>query len=187
MRLAGTALERAAIALASLALSVGLIALLSGFFAGRDQAGVGAGSAGIAVIGQAFPDLGHVHLRPGELRPVYNSEPPTSGAHIPEPVLRDGAMLDDNQLLQALEVGDVVIAYGTPLPPPGLAALARQLSEAFTPQLAASGQAVLTMRRPHIAGLIGLAWGRMLRVSSPADPRLSQFAEQRLGHGAPGR
>ncbi|MDQ6744732.1 MAG: DUF3105 domain-containing protein [Actinomycetota bacterium] len=184
MKLAGTALERVAIALASLALSVGLIALLSGFFAGRDQAGV---SAGAAVIGRAVPDLGHAHLRPGELRPVYNSEPPTSGAHIPEPVVHDGAMLGDDQLLQALEVGDVVIAYGTPQPPPGLARLARQLSDSFTPQLAAAGQAVLTMRRPRTGGLIGLAWGRMVRVSSPSDPQLSKFAEQWLGHGAPGR
>ena len=40
MKSATTALERVAIVVASLALSFGLIALLSGFFAGRDQAGV---------------------------------------------------------------------------------------------------------------------------------------------------
>ncbi len=72
--------ERLAIAVASLLLSVGLIAILSGFFASRDQAGV-SGSAG-GGLGQRFADLGHAHLQPGEPSPAYNSDPPTSGAHL---------------------------------------------------------------------------------------------------------
>ena len=67
------ALERLAIALASLALSVGLIALLSGYFAGHDGAGV-AGS--VVAPGQAFADLGHRHLLPGQPAPAYDSVPP---------------------------------------------------------------------------------------------------------------
>ena len=90
-------LERLAIVIASLILSIGLIAVLSGFFAGRDQAGVsGTGS----VAGQQFKDLGHAQLRPGEPRPAYNSNPPTSGAHIPVPVTADPRDLSDDQLLQ---------------------------------------------------------------------------------------
>ena len=55
-------LELVAIVVASLALSIGLIILLSGFFAGRDQAGVAGGATG---PGQAFTDLGHRALAPG--------------------------------------------------------------------------------------------------------------------------
>ena len=40
MKFAGTALERIAIVVASLVLSIGLIAVLSGFFASHDPAGV---------------------------------------------------------------------------------------------------------------------------------------------------
>jgi Protein of unknown function (DUF3105) len=176
-------LERLAIAIASLALSVGLIAVLSGFFAGQDQAGV---SGSTSNVGQQFADLGHVHLPPGSLHPAYDSDPPTSGAHVPVPVTADQAALTDDQLLQALEVGDVVIMYGGHRPPPGL----RQFASAaggFTPALAAAGQAVILARRPGTIGLIGLAWTRMVRVSAPSDPLLKQFVQIWLGRGAPGR
>jgi Protein of unknown function (DUF3105) len=183
VKLAFTALERIAIVVASLALSVGLIALLSGFFAQRDQAGVAGAST---EPGTAFADLGHAHLKPGEPRPAYDSVPPTSGAHIPEPVLRDGARLNDDQLLQALEVGDVVIVYGG-RSSPALMALAHAVAAPFTPALARAGQALILARRPGTSGLIGLAWAHIVRVAAPTDPRLRQFAEVWLGRGAPGR
>ena len=85
-----TALERLAIVIASLALSVGLIALLSGFFAGRDQAGV---SGTASQLGVQFRDQGDAQLRPGQPHPAYDSNPPTSGPHVPEPVSRDNAEL----------------------------------------------------------------------------------------------
>lgn len=177
------ALERVAIGVASLLLSVGLIALLSGYFAGRDPAGI-SGSA--AAVGEQFRDLGHVHLRPGALHPVYDSSPPTSGAHVPVPVLRDGARLSDDQVLTALEAGDVVIMFGSRSPPPGLEALSRQLAGPFAPALAAAGQAVILARRPGTVGLIGLAWAHLVRVSAAGDPLLHDFAVYWLGRGAPG-
>jgi Protein of unknown function (DUF3105) len=173
-------LERVAIVVASLLLSVGLIALLSGYFTARDQAGV----SGSVVPGQAFRDLGHAHLLPGEPHPAYDSNPPTSGAHVPEPVEHDGTELSDDQLLEALEVGDVVIAYGDRTPRPGLPALVRSIAYSFTPDLAATGDAVILARRPGTVGLIGLAWAHMVRVDSPGDPALRAFAQYWLGRGA---
>jgi hypothetical protein len=177
-------LEWAGIALASLAVAFGAIALLSGFFAARDQAGVsGAGS----VPGLTFADLGHAHLSPGDPRPRYDSNPPTSGAHVPEPVGANGQQLSDDQLLEALELGDVVVMYGTTVPPPGLRSLASSLAAPFTPALAAAGQAVILARRPGTPGLIGLAWAHMVRVARPGDPLLRSFIAYWLGRGAPGR
>ncbi len=178
-----TALERLAIVVASLALSIGLIAALSGFFAGRDEAGVSGPSA---PAGQQFRDLGHARLAPGEPHPAYDSNPPTSGAHVPEPVRRDEAKLNDDQLLQSLEAGDVVIMYGGRNPPPGLRRLARTVTGPFTPALAAAGQAVILARRPGTAGLLGLAWAHMVHVSAPTDSLLRQFADYWLGRGASG-
>ncbi len=176
-------LELAAIGIASLVLSIGLIALLSGFFAGRDQAGVsGAGS----VAGQTYADLGHAALKPGQPRPRYDSNPPTSGAHIPEAVVRDGVPLNNDQLLQALELGDVVIFYDTRTPPPGLAALARSAAPPFSPALAATGGAVILAPRPGTRGLVGLAWAHLVNVRGVSDPALGQFASFWLGRGAPG-
>jgi hypothetical protein len=179
-----TPLERVGIVVTSLVLSVGLIALLSGFFTARDQPGVGGAPSG---PGTAFRDLGHYDLRAGDLRPLYNSNPPTSGPHFVQPVARDGVPLSDDQLLQALELGDIVFIYGGPAPPPGLQALASTVGAPFSPQLAAAGQAVIVSPRPRTAGIIALAWTRMLRVSNPGDPRLPEFARFWLGRGAAGR
>jgi len=178
------ALERAAVVVAALALSFLLIALLSGFFTRRDQ-GALAGTA--AVAGQRFRDLGDALLQPGQSAPRYDSSPPTSGPHLPEPVTRNGAELDDNQLLGALASGDVVILYGTAAPSAGLTALAAALAPSFTPALARTGGAVILARRPGAAGLIGLAWAHMLRVATADDPRLREFAAFWLGRGAPRR
>jgi Protein of unknown function (DUF3105) len=181
-KLPTTPLERVAIVLASLVLSFGLIAVLSGFFAGRDSAGV---SGTESTIGQQFKDLGHAHLSPGQPRPAYNSDPPTSGAHVPEPILLNENVLNDDQLLEALEVGDVVVMYGTHKPPPGLQPLARSLGGRFTPALAAAGQAVLLAKRRGMVGLTGLAWTHMIRVPTAHNPLLREFIQQYLGRGAP--
>jgi hypothetical protein len=181
VKLPTTPLERVAIVLASLVLSLGLIAVLSGFFAGRDAAGV---SGTEITIGQQFKELGHEHLSPGQPRPAYNSDPPTSGPNVPEPILLNENVLNDDQLLEALEVGDVVVVYGTHKPPPGLQPLAHSLGGHFTPALAAAGQAVVLARRPGTVGLIGLAWTRMLRVPTARNPLLRQFIQQFLGRGA---
>jgi hypothetical protein len=181
VKFATTAAERVAILVASLALSIGLIGLLSGFFAGRDPAGV-AGAA--ATVGLKFRDLGHAHLQPGELRAPYDSDPPTSGAHVPEPVLHGVGPLNNDQLLQALEVGDVVLVYGTSHPPAALKTLANNVGGSFSPALAAAGQAVILTPRPGTQGVTALAWTRMLRVRSAQDPLLAQFAQELLGRGA---
>jgi hypothetical protein len=173
--------ERALIVVASLVLSIGLIILLSGYFTSRDQAGV---TGTQSRIGLQFPDLGHRHLTAGEPHPLYNSIPPTSGAHLDVPVTHNESKLTDDQLLQALEEGNVVFVYGGRLPPPGLTALARAIAGRFTPALARSGQAVILDRRPGTVGLIGLAWTRVVHVSAPDDSLLRQFAEVWLGRGA---
>jgi hypothetical protein len=175
-------LERLAVLLAALALSVGLIILLSGFFAGRDQAGV---SGTVTGPGQGFVDLGHAELRPGQPHPAYDSNPPTSGAHVTQPISRAGAPLNVDQLLSALQVGDVVIVYGGSRPPAGLEQLARSVAPPFSPELAAAGDAVILARRPGTAGVLALAWAHMLRVPRASDPALRGFVEFWLGRGAP--
>jgi len=178
-------LERCAIAVVALAISIGVIALLSGgLLAGRDEPGV---SGNGSPLGTQYRDQGDAHLLPGALHPAYDSDPPTSGAHVPVPVSRDRSQLSDDQLLEALEVGDVVIMYGASSPPSGLPALAHSVAAPFTPALAAAGQAVILARRPHLRGLIGLAWSRAIQVGSVADPSLRSFAVFWLGRGAPAR
>jgi hypothetical protein len=173
--------ERLAVILASLALSFGLIALLSGFFQSRDSGELAGSAAG---PGRHFRDMGDAILRGGELRPAYDSTPPTSGPHFLEPVTRDRAPLNDDQLLSALALGDVVLLYGGRTPPPALVALASSLAGPFTPALAATGQAVILSPERGIGGYVGLAWTHMIRVRLADDPRLTSFAAYWLGRGA---
>lgn len=173
-------IERLLIVVASLAISIGVIALLSGgLLAGRDAPGISGTTGG---PGTPYPDQGAARLRPGDLEPVYDSNPPTSGPHVPVPVTRDGAQLTNDQLLQALQVGDVVFMYGTRRPPAGLAQMAAGVAP-FTPSLAAAGGAVILATRPGTAGVIALAWTRMLRAPGASDPSLRSFAQYWLGRG----
>jgi Protein of unknown function (DUF3105) len=175
-------LEGVGIGIAALAVAFLAIALLSGFFTSQDQPGFTGADTGPGI---AFRDLGHVHLQPGQPDPAYNSNPPTSGAHVPDIPTSNGAELTNDQLLEVLELGDVVIMYGSPTPPPGLEALARQVAPPFNPALVATGAQLIFARRPGAKGLIGLAWAHMIRTTSVADPMLKVFAQYWIGRGAP--
>lgn len=177
-----TALERGAIVIAALALAIGVIALLSGgLFTGSDR---GAVAGTTSAPGVAFRDLGHATLPRHHAGVAYDSRPPTSGPHASEPVRRDRTRLSNDQLLTALQAGDVVLMYGTRRAPVGLEALAGSLAPPFSAALASSGQAVILARRRGLAGLVGLAWAHMVRVSAADDPRLRAFANFWLGRGA---
>jgi hypothetical protein len=100
-------------------------------------------------------------------------------------VTADDSELNNNQLLEALEVGDVVIEYGSATPPPGLQKLARLIAPPFNPSLVATGDELILARRPGTIGLIGLAWAHMIRSDAAADPMLKVFASYWIGRGAP--
>jgi hypothetical protein len=173
-------LERAAIVVVSLAVAVLLISLLSGYFTTRDQGAV----AGSDEVGLTYVDQGDALLAPGSPHPRYDSDPPTSGPHVPAPVHRDGVALSDDQLLTALAAGDVVLFHPGRRPPRGLAALARSIAGPFTSRLASSGNAVIVAPRTGTRGIVAAAWTHLLHAGSPSDPLLRQFAEQWLGIGA---
>jgi hypothetical protein len=175
-------LERLAIVVVSFAIAIAVIVVLSGGpLAGRDNPGL---SNPGGQIGIRFRDLGDAHLVAGAKHPRYDSQPPTSGPHVPVPIRREESVISDDQLLQALAVGDVVVMYGTRLPPKPLRELVDAAAAPFSPGLVAAGQAVVLARRPGTHGLIGLAWTRLLRVASAGDPRLRSFILQWLGRGA---
>jgi hypothetical protein len=101
-------------------------------------------------------------------------------------VTRAGAPLNDDQLLSALQMGDVVILYGTRRPPAGLEQFARTVAPPFTPDLAATGDAVILAPRPGTAGILAVAWAHLLRVGRASDPLLREYVGFWLGRGAPG-
>jgi Protein of unknown function (DUF3105) len=158
-----------AIVAAALAL-IGLVL----FLGARDDAEVAPAKG----PGELRADRGAAHNGPA--RPE-GDEPPTSGTHRPELVSRDRRELTDDQLIHALELGNVVIV--SERIGPELAAVQREVAGPFDAEIAAAGQAVILARGD--GPTTALAWRRLLRSDDPAE--LQAFAEAWLASGAPQR
>jgi hypothetical protein len=130
--------------------------------------------------GELQPDRGAGH---GAAARVPAGELPTSGPHGAELVPRDRRPLTDDQILHALELGNVVLLYDARVPPRALVAVQEEVAGPFDAELAAAGQAIVLARREGAGPATALAWRRVLRGDDPADPRLREFAEAWLGEG----
>jgi hypothetical protein len=181
---AWTRLERVAVLVISVAVAAVVIVVLSGAVGDRDSAGV---NGSVNQVGDSFADQGDARLVPDQPHPRYDSQPPTSGPHVPVAVTRDARRLSVDQLLSLLAAGDIVIDYGSRHPSARLRALADTLAGRFSPALAADGQAIVLARHPHTVGLLALAWTRIVQVSGARQPLLRQFIEAWLGRGTGSR
>lgn len=155
---------------------VGVVALLTT----RDRSTLSARSG----PGVQLPDLGNTRTAPSAAVSPSADAPPASGPHAPVPVRRDGVRLSPDQVLRALELGDVVLVYDTRSAGRGLRALADAMAARFSPSLAAAGDAVVLDHDPRYRGVTALAWRHVLPARSPADPALAGFVSYWLGLGA---
>jgi hypothetical protein len=167
--------KQAVYALAISGLAAAACLVLITILANRDSSGVTKASG----PGTLEPDRGSAHVNGPRTPASPPDDPPTSGPHRPEAVTRDQVPLSDDQLLEALHLGNVVFAYdGSPA---ALKKIQDEVSGPFDPELAAAGQAVILARRPGVKGTIALAWRRELRSDDPAQ--LREFADAWLGQG----
>jgi len=130
--------------------------------------------------GELQPDRGAGH---GAAAQVPAGELPSSGPHGADRVTRDRRRLTDDQILHALELGNVVLLYDAREPPRALVAVQEEGAGPFDAELAAAGQAIVLARRDGAGPATALAWRRVLRGDDPGDPRLREFAETWLGEG----
>jgi hypothetical protein len=170
------ALRRAGLVVLLVLLAIGGIAAGLFFFASRDQSKITPAKG----PGQEYTDQGHAHVaRPGF---AYNSTPPTSGPHAIKTIRRDGTRIDADQLLTALELGNVVILYpGRGKPPAALRALQDADSGPLDPALLDTGNQVVLARYAGVNGVVAAAWRHLQPASSDADPRLRAFVDFWLG------
>ena len=169
-------MRRALPAVLGLVLAIGAIAVVFFVVTGRDDSDVAAPQG----PGELQPNRGASHAGPAE---PSDGDPPTSGTHRPQLVTRDRRPITDDQLIHALELGDVVILYDGRTPDPALVRLQDEVSGPFDAELAAAGQAVILARRPGAGPATALAWRRVLRVEDPTDPALRDFTDFWLGRG----
>ena len=169
----------------ALTVALGVAVAAAGLFAlmlvlsARDDSQLSAAPAG---PGELQPDRGASHDAPAE---PAGSIPPTSGTHRPDLVTRDRTRLTDDQIIHALELGNVVILYDAPDPGAALESVQDEVAGPFDAELAAAGQAVILARRTGAGPATALAWRRILVASDSADPQVREFAEAWLGRGIP--
>jgi hypothetical protein len=160
-------LRRAALVVVGVLLAVAGIAVVALVVGSRDDSQVAGTAQG-----------------PGEVQPE-GADPPASGPHGNALVTRDRSPITDDQLVQAVELGNVVILYAGARPAPALVQLQKAVAGPFDAELAAAGQAVILARRSGAGPATALAYKRVLRADDPADPALRDFAEFWLGRGIP--
>ncbi len=173
-------MRRSLLALAIAGLAAAACFALISILASRDSGHIGATEG----PGALEPDRGARHVDGPRTPASPPDEPPTSGPHRAEPVERDRTALSDDELLEALHLGNVVILYDGDTPQDALEAVQRDVAGAFDPELAAAGQAVILAPRPGIGSVTALAWRHRLGASGEDDPRLREFAEAWLGQGS---
>jgi hypothetical protein len=144
----------------------------------------GVAAVGLIVSSRDDSQVAAAPSGPGEVQPE-GADPPASGPHRNDLVTRDRRPITDDQLVRALELGNVVILYDRSAPPPALVKLQEEVAGPFDAELAAAGQAVILARRAGSGPATALAWKRILRADDPADPALREFAEFWLGRGIP--
>jgi hypothetical protein len=155
---------------------------------GLVAAGVAIAIVGLVALAIAFNSRDDAPLSgsaqgPGELQETGEGEWPTSGEHRRELVTRDRRELTDDQILTALELGNIVILYDGREPGAALTRLQEDVAGPFDAEVAAAGQAVILARRAGAGPATALAWRRALEADDPADPQLREFAEAWLGQG----
>ena len=179
-------MRRLGIVIAGVVLVLGAVAVFQIVLSSRDNANVD-GAAAASGPGELQRDLGARHLTAGEKTPTTGlTDPPTSGPHHPQLATRDGVKLSDDQILQALELGDVILFYDAPKPPAALRALQRDVTGPFDAEVAAAGQQVILARRAGVGGVTAAAWRRLLHARDASDPQLRAFAEAWIGRGLRG-
>ena len=158
----------------------GIVALLA-VFQSRDEGDIGGAEA--SGPGQVQPDSGARH---GASAPGVSAEDlPASGEHAPAAAPRDQAELTGDEWLHALELGNVIVAYGSEEPGEALLRLQDDLAGPYDPELAAAGQSVILAYVEGLAEPTAVAWRRTLEFQDPAAPEVREFIEAWLGTGAP--
>jgi hypothetical protein len=171
-------MRRVLVAVAAVIVAAAGCVLLISVLTSQDSSQVG----GTTGPGTLEPDRGAAR-QTGPATPASPADkPPTSGPHRAAAVTKDETELTDDQILDALQLGNVIVTYDAAKPPAALVALQKDVGGAFDPSLAEAGQAVILARRPG-AGVQALAWRRRLVASGPEDPKLRDFADAWLGQG----
>ncbi len=138
--------------------------------------------------GTAVPDQGNEHISTLDTpHPPYNSEPPTSGWHIPF-IAKWGVYTQPVPLelqVHNLEDGGVVIQYSCPTPCPELAKKLERLAKRYLDRTEPRYHHLIVAPWPpdqRLPSRLALtAWGRIDRLDAYDEARITRFIEAYIG------
>ena len=167
-----------------------LAAALLAWFLGPGTLGAGAQPATTSpspLPGKEFPDLGNLHIqRLGDAHAPYNSEPPTSGPHLPNIApwgIYDKPIPKEYQV-HNLEDGGVVIQYNCPK---GCPDLIKKLEGVFFKYKARAPKEkkythLILAPYPDMDTRLALtAWTRLDKLNDFDEARIDRFIEAYIG------
>lgn len=127
---------------------------------------------------QEFKIVGRDHVAVGTTVTTYNSNPPTSGPHWPDPA-KSGVydnQLPDEELIHDLEHGYIWISYRVAKEATDSAGISgdekKKLTEIVTGE---SWKMILEPREQDDAKIVLAAWGRLLKMDSLDEGKIKEF------------
>ena len=117
-----------------------------------------------------FESLGAAHIQPGSQHPPYNSNPPTSGPHYPQPAnwgIYDNQLADET-LVHNLEHGGVWISYKPDLPAEEKTKL-KEIAGRY------KSKVILEPRVQNDSPIALAAWQRLLKLDAVDETRITEF------------
>lgn len=145
---------------------------------------VQSGAAAQELPGKFYPDQGREHLAPGQTFDGYNSNPPTSGPHDPQPVPWGfyDQPVPKEKLVHNLEHGGLLLLFNCAEGCPELEQQLRLFAEAYVDQ----GLKLVVAPYPDMQSSFALVAWTYLDTFDALDPdRIARFIEANLGSKAP--
>lgn len=125
-----------------------------------------------SVMGEKMPDMGAVHVDPGETHEEYNSNPPTSGPHwagVAGPGVKNEIVADE-LVLHSMEHGAAVVWYRADLNQDDI----DKIKEAFN---SASGKKIMLPRVELDVPVALTSWGYLLKLDIIDVEKIKEFIE----------
>lgn len=132
----------------------------------------------IPAPGESFTSLGQEHIQPGSSHPAYNSNPPTSGWHYPQPAQSGiyDTQFPDEQLIHNLEHGQIWIAYKPDLAKDQVELLA-DIAKSYGSKM------IMEPRKENDSPIAIVAWLHLFKLNVVDEVKIKAFIDAYRGHG----
>jgi len=164
---------------------VAIVAVLVGLFIAGNNSKPAVKDKNKTLLGTVHANQGQTHIQPGTPHETYNSNPPSSGSHYPQPAtwgIKDSA-LPDEQLVHNLEHGGINIFYKPNLPKDQIEKLKSIYGKLPSSEQFNEVKAILAPRAANEHPIELVAWTYTYSLTTPDEAKILQFYNDHLDKG----